>query len=164
MESQMNGYSVNIGVGNQLGAKLRVAPGESDSGIAVVEHTLPPKKLGAPLHRHNREDEISYVLEGELAVKEGEDITVAEAGEFVVKERGMWHTFWNPGSETVRFLEIIVPGDFAEYFEEISKVGSGGSPREEQAQERVKELGEEYGFESDPSSVEELIEKHGLER
>jgi hypothetical protein len=31
---------------------------------SVVEHTLGPHVLAGPLHRHTREDEYSYVLEG----------------------------------------------------------------------------------------------------
>ena len=46
--------------------------------MAVVEHTLAPGTLGAPLHRHANEDEISYVLEGELTAKQGEEVDLQE--------------------------------------------------------------------------------------
>ena len=39
--------------------------------VALVEHTLAPGYLGAPPHRHEREDEISYILEGQLTVLPG---------------------------------------------------------------------------------------------
>jgi uncharacterized cupin superfamily protein len=46
-------------------------------GLAgIVEHTLEAKSLGAPMHKHTREDEISYLLEGELSViQNGQIIT-----------------------------------------------------------------------------------------
>jgi uncharacterized cupin superfamily protein len=34
--------------------------------LSVVEHTLPPHVLAGPLHYNSREDECSYVLEGQL--------------------------------------------------------------------------------------------------
>ena len=39
---------------------------ETGGAIAVVEHTLGPRVLAAPVHRHSREDEYSLVLEGRL--------------------------------------------------------------------------------------------------
>ncbi len=164
MSTNWDKYSVQIGVGNNLGAKLRVAPDESTAGVAVVEHTLPPQKLAAPLHRHTREDEISYVLEGRMGIQEGEVISTVEAGQFAVKERNVWHTFWNPGPEPLRFLEIITPGDFAGYFQEIAEIVPADGVRDEETLQRVGELGDDYGFESDFQSVPELLERHGLER
>lgn len=35
-------YSVEAGINGNLGAELRVAPGEGEHGVAVVEHTLAP--------------------------------------------------------------------------------------------------------------------------
>jgi quercetin dioxygenase-like cupin family protein len=80
----------------------RATPSLTD--VAIVEHTLPPGKLASPLHRHSREDEITYVLGGRMGVQEGDAVRTVEAGEFAVKERGVWHTFWNPGPEPLRFL------------------------------------------------------------
>jgi quercetin dioxygenase-like cupin family protein len=151
-------YSVTLG---NLGADLKIAPDDSDSGIAVVEHTLAPRSLGAPMHRHSHEDEISYVLDGELTVQQGEEVWTVGAEEFVVKGRDVWHTFWNAGSEPVRFLEIIAPGEFADYFEEMADVWDGGMPDEE-TMRRIGEIGEKYGNESKPESIPELCQRHGL--
>ncbi|AUV81980.1 cupin domain-containing protein [Salinigranum rubrum] len=145
-----------------LGAKLLVAPDESESGVAVVEHTLPPQTLGAPLHRHSHEDEISFVLEGTLGVQEGETVSTVEAGEIVVKERDVWHTFWNDGDDPLRFLEFISPGGFAAYFEEVADVLSGGPP-DEQTMARVGEICARHDLEMDPESVPTLMERHGVD-
>ena len=59
-------------------------PSEATAGsVAVVEHVLGPRQLGSPLHRHSREDEISHVLEGELAVQQGDRIEIARVGETI---------------------------------------------------------------------------------
>ena len=53
---------------------------QSDGLLAVVQHVLAPHVLAAPVHRHGREDEYSFVIEGRLGVwQDGEEI-VAEAG------------------------------------------------------------------------------------
>lgn len=161
MTREWTNYDVDAGLAGNLRAELRVTPDESESGVAVVEHTLAAGKLAAPLHRHSREDEITYVLEGTMGVQEGEEVSTVEAGEFVVKPRGVWHTFWNPGPGELSFLEIVAPGRFAGYFEELATL----LPAEDaETRERIDELGDAYGFESDPESVPELMERHDLER
>ena len=57
----------------------------------------PPRHLAAPWHRHTREDEYSYVLEGRLGAQLGDDVVYAEAGDLAFKPREQWHTFWNAG-------------------------------------------------------------------
>ncbi|WP_459191886.1 cupin domain-containing protein [Halosimplex sp. J119] len=156
-------YDVQVGVGGNLGAKLRVAPDEGENEVAVVEHTHPPGRLAAPLHRHSGEDEISYILEGEMGVQEGETVSTVEAGSFATKGRGVWHTFWNPGPEPLRFLEIITPGEFAWYFGEAAEIlPDDGEPDEEAARE-LAALHDRYDFEIAPESVPRLLERHGLE-
>jgi quercetin dioxygenase-like cupin family protein len=156
-------YSVEVGVGRNLGADLRVSPEEGENDLAVVEHTLPPRKLAAPLHRHSCEDEISYILEGTMGVQEGESVSTVSAGEFAVKGRNVWHTFWNPGPEQLRFLEIITPGEFAWYFKKADEtLPETGEPDEQQAQQ-LAQLHEELQFEMKPESVPQLIERHDLE-
>src|SRR6476659_3460419 len=95
-------------------------------GFALVEHTLPPHALGSPLHRHTSEDEYSYVLEGRLGAQLGEHVVEAGPGELVQKHRGQEHAFWNAGDEPLRFLEIISPGRFAQYFRELAPVLAAG--------------------------------------
>ena len=90
-----------------------------DSGalVALVEHTLAPGVLAAPMHRHSREDEYSHVLQGVLGVVQDDDEATAEAAAVVFKPRGHWHTFWNAGDETLRVLEIITPLGWKDFSE-----------------------------------------------
>ena len=50
----------------RLGTVHKVPAYVTEGRLAAIEHTLPPRQLAAPLHRHSREDEISIVLEGRL--------------------------------------------------------------------------------------------------
>jgi len=156
-------YSVSVGLDRNLKAELKVAPEEGSNDVAVVEHTLPPEKLAAPLHRHSNEDEISYILQGRMGVQEGDEVSVIETGEFAVKERGIWHTFWNPGPEQLRFLEIITPGEFAWYFAETDAILPETGEPDVEAVEQLVELHDRYDFELDPESVPRLLDRHGLD-
>ena len=94
-----------------VGVRFMVWGAETGGLFSLVEHPIPPKTLAAPYHRHAREDEYSYVLEGRMGALLGDDVVYAEAGDLVYKPRNQWHTFWNAGDEPCRILEIIAqPG------------------------------------------------------
>ena len=141
-----------------------LAAGAADGGAYVlIEHTLGPGLLGAPPHRHAREDECSYVLEGTLTVWREGAVTVVGPGGVVAKPRGEWHTFWNAGAGPVRFLEVIAPGAFAGYFRELGALVApalaAGRPPDTAA---IGELAARYGLEFDFSAMGPLLGKHGL--
>lgn len=92
---------------------------ETSGRVAIVEHILGPRVLAGPVHKHSREDEFSYVLEGRLAARLGDDDVVAETGDLVFKPRNQWHAFWNPTDERVRVLEIISPAGLEEFFKRL---------------------------------------------
>ncbi|CAN5202095.1 hypothetical protein BH23BAC1_BH23BAC1_50870 [soil metagenome] len=96
---------------------------ETGKRFALVEHLLPAKTLAAPLHRHSREDEYSFILEGRIGALLGDDEVYGKAGDLIFKPRGQWHTFWNAGDEPLRLLEIISPCGFEEAFREIYGTG-----------------------------------------
>ncbi len=127
--------------------------------VALVEHTLGPGLLGAPLHRHSREDEISYVLEGTLTVQQGTRTEQAGPGGCIHKPKGVFHAFWNSGNEPVRFLEVIAPGGFEHFFEELAVLASH---RETLDLVALAGLARAYGVEFDLASVDTLLARHGL--
>jgi mannose-6-phosphate isomerase-like protein (cupin superfamily) len=130
----------------------------SDGGFALVEHPMAARALAAPLHRHTREDEYSYVLEGRLGALLGDDVLEAGPGELVFKPRGEWHTFWNAGDDPCRVLEIIAPAGFERFFDEL--VDLGGVVEADPA--ALGEMCGRYALEMDPSSVPSLIERFGV--
>jgi mannose-6-phosphate isomerase-like protein (cupin superfamily) len=133
--------------------------GENVGGdFSLVEHPLSARALAAPLHRHTREDEYSFVLEGRMGGLLGEDVVEAGPGELVFKPRNEWHTFWNAGDEPCRILEIIAPAGFEHFFEEL--VDMGGVL--EASPEEVAALADRYGLEMKPETVPELLERFGL--
>src|SRR3954452_9510311 len=91
---------------------------DSSGGFSLVEHPIAPRGLAAQLHRHSREDEYSFVLEGRVGALLGEEVVYGEPGDLIFKPRDQWHTFWNAGDEPARILEIISPAGFEQFFAE----------------------------------------------
>jgi quercetin dioxygenase-like cupin family protein len=141
-----------------LGIRFMVEGEETGGQFALVEHPLAPRALGAPMHRHTNEDEYSYVLEGRMGAKLGDEVVFAEPGDFVFKPRGQWHTFWNAGDEPARLLELISPPGFENYFREMGELVAGGPPDPE----KRAAIAAKYQLEVDPDSVPGLVEEHGL--
>jgi mannose-6-phosphate isomerase-like protein (cupin superfamily) len=79
---------------------------------------MPPRTGGPELHVHSREDEGSYVIEGELTVVAGDERFIAGPGAFVWLPRDIPHTFANLGDEAVRAVGLIVPGGLEGMFVE----------------------------------------------
>ena len=142
-----------------LGTTYKVLSNSVSGSAAVVEHTLEAKSLGAPMHKHTHEDEISYVLEGNLSVMQNGKIQTVAIGEYVVKPRGIFHTFWNAGDERIRFIEIISPGNFEYYFAEIAPFLAPGKPPE---LDKLMATAAKYGLEFDMSAAAAIIKKFGL--
>ena len=142
-----------------IAARMMIWTEETGGGFSLVEHPMPPRRLAAPVHKHSREDEYSYVLEGRMGALLGDDVVYAEAGDTVFKPRDQWHTFWNAGDTPCRILEIIAPGGFEHFFDELGEAIESGTA----GPEKLGELGDKYGLEFQPETVGQLCEEHGLE-
>jgi quercetin dioxygenase-like cupin family protein len=148
-----------LGFLGSIGVRFMIDGDETDQGFSLVEHPMSPRALAAPLHRHTREDEYSYVLEGKMGALLGDEVVVAQAGDLVHKPRNQWHTFWNAGDEPCRILEIIAPAGFEDFFRELDALGGAlQAPPEELAA-----LSERYGLEMQPDSIPGLLERFGLQ-
>ncbi len=144
------------GMLGSIGVRFMISSEESGGGFSLVEHPMPPRALAAPLHRHSREDEYSFVLEGRVGALLGDEVVEGGPGDLIFKPRNQWHTFWNPGDEPARILEVISPGGFEKYFKEIVELPQGSGPDERRA------IGARFGLEFDLESIPKLIEKYGL--
>jgi quercetin dioxygenase-like cupin family protein len=141
-----------------IGVRFMIDGAETDERFSLVEHPMSARALAAPLHRHTREDEYSFVLEGKMGALLGEEVLVASSGDLVFKPRNQWHTFWNAGDEPARILEIISPAGFERFFEEL--VDLGGVT--EATPDKLAELCGRYELEMNPDSVPSLLERFGL--
>jgi quercetin dioxygenase-like cupin family protein len=149
--------SQHVRFGKALGTRRLLDTAATGGAFAVVEHDLPAGQLGSPIHTHADEDEYSYVLTGRLTAQIGDDIIEAGSGELVVKPRGIPHAFWNAGTEPVRFLELISPGGFEEYFFALA------GPFNARDQQAMADIRDRYRLDIRVESIPELLERHRLQ-
>lgn len=139
-------------------ATTRLTPADTGS-ISIVEHVFAPGAL-VPPHRHTREDEISYVVEGRIGFRsDGQEVSLA-AGGYIVKPRGELHAMWNAGAEPARMIEIMSPAGFEAYFVELAAaVAAAGGPPDPSVRTQIAER---FGLTFDLTEVPDLVARHGL--
>jgi mannose-6-phosphate isomerase-like protein (cupin superfamily) len=148
------------GLLGSMGVRFILGADETDGGFSLVEHPIPARALAAPLHRHSREDEYSFVLEGRVGALLGHEVVYGDPGDLIFKPRGEWHTFWNAGDEPARILEMISPAGFERYFEEMVELlqKSVGTPDPNE----LRAIAARHGLEVERDSIARLTEEHGL--
>jgi mannose-6-phosphate isomerase-like protein (cupin superfamily) len=129
--------------------------GASTQGrVSLVGHVIAPRSLAAPMHLHEREDEFSFVMSGQVAaISDGHEL-LAGPGELLAKPRGEWHTFWNPGDEPTTLLEIITPAGLEKLFRSFAS----GEP----TPEALMVMAAEYGCQVDFAATMELAASKSL--
>lgn len=70
--------------------------GEQTNGVLTAVEFLAPRNFGPPLHRHEAEDELFYILTGELWLSCGDVEAVHGEGSVVWLPRGLPHTLPGP--------------------------------------------------------------------
>jgi quercetin dioxygenase-like cupin family protein len=121
---------------------VKLSGEETQGGCAVLEGWTPPGG-GPPMHRHTREDECFYVLEGQYEFRVGDQMVPAPKGAFVFGPRGIPHSFNNIGTTEARILVLIQPAGLEKLFEEASEMLRSG--RADPVQ--MAALSERYGIE-----------------
>jgi mannose-6-phosphate isomerase-like protein (cupin superfamily) len=139
-------------VARRHGRGVQALRGGNRRGVRVVEHPIEPGRLIVP-HVHEHEDEYSYVLEGTIGARVGDHEVVAGQGSYVIKPRGLMHTFWNAGPGPARLLELISPAGFEKYFAELA---------EAEDPDRRQELAAKYGVTYSDEWVAELTSRYNL--
>ena len=158
-DGEMTGRVIRAGDGEVLGSpdgcrdRFLINSNEWGGRFALVEHLLAPGSIAAPMHRHTKEDEFSFILEGRVSYHAAGEELEATVGDLVFKPRGEWHTFWNATDEPARVLEMISPGGLEEAFRIIDSAPGD------------LDLGpviDPYGCEGDMDATLPIIEKYGL--
>jgi mannose-6-phosphate isomerase-like protein (cupin superfamily) len=147
------------GMLGSMGVRFMLSGEETGGGFSLVEHPIPPRALAAPLHRHSREDEYSFVIEGRIGALLGDELVYAEPGDLIFKPRGQWHTFWNASEHPARILEMISPAGFERYFAEMVERLQTDPPPEPS---EFAAIAARHGLEVDRDSIPRLVEDYGL--
>ena len=102
---------------------MKATADETDGAFLIFEDLMPRGKT-TPLHVHAGEDEVLYVLDGEIAVHiDGREETVVRNG-IAVAPRGVPHAFLVT-SETARVLTLQTPGSAEAFYRGASEAASG---------------------------------------
>lgn len=117
---------------------------EDCEGQASVFHMTVPPMSGPPLHRHSREDEWFYVLDGEITIEVDGHRTVLRVDASGFAPRGTAHAYQNFSGSTARMLVMTMPGGFERFFAEVSAATEGQSAPDFA---RLEGLMNQYGME-----------------
>jgi mannose-6-phosphate isomerase-like protein (cupin superfamily) len=106
-----------------------LADGAATGGSAFQFECLVPPGSGPPLHRHEREDELFFVVEGEFRfVLDGQE-SIASPGAFVYAPRESVHAFQNTSSQVGRLLVTCTPAGLDEAFRAVKRPDAGSNER-----------------------------------
>ena len=99
---------------------VRIHAGHAETGAYSLLEFAGPRGDMPPLHVHERDTEIFYVLDGELSLFVGESVTRVDAGGVVVAPAGIPHVY-RVDADEARWLVIASPGaDFERFVEQAS--------------------------------------------
>lgn len=108
------------------GKLLDMAPGRfsalkllgGETADSISEETA-PAGTETTFHLHHDSDEVAYVLEGEVTMKIGDEVTVGKTGSCAFFPRNIPHAWKNTGAETARILFLYTPAAAGGFFEEM---------------------------------------------
>jgi quercetin dioxygenase-like cupin family protein len=137
---------------------FKVVPAQVGGAYEMHEQQIPAGTLVAP-HTHNRQDQVSYVLDGVLGFLVGDREFEVPAGGMVYRPRGITHAVWNPSPAGARMLELSSPGQemeaFFRAFDELTQARQVTAAA-------VAELARPYGITYDLGLVPGLEDLHGV--
>lgn len=136
-----DGHVVAAGA-SELRIKLR--HGDGDSHLAVLLGTLAPGFQGPPPHRHRAMVDCFFVLDGTVTFSVEGEPRDAAAGELVLVEPGMVHTFANTTDAPARILNLFAPAGLDRYLVELGELTASGT---ELTRALMGELASKYDFE-----------------
>ena len=97
---------------------IRLDAGQTAGRLTVHEHVL-PGGFQSPLHAHVEDDEVFYVLEGELTAHLDGTDERASTGDVILFPRGVPHAF-RVESSTARVLAVNTPAGHERFFRALS--------------------------------------------
>ena len=106
--------------------------------MAMGTQALPGGEM-IPVHRHEHQDEILFIHEGEATGVLGDSSVQVVPGTTVYVPRGVWHGVRNTESETVSIVWVVSPPGLEGFFRDIG-VPEGGDcvPMEAAEMEEIR--------------------------
>ena len=117
---------------------------ETNGQYCFIEGIIPPGG-GDPPHIHSREEELNYILEGELTYWLDNEEVIAPKGAYINIPKGVKHGFRNQTNKEARVLFLTSPAGIEGLLDELAE-------NEEMAHHPegpiagLNEVGKKYGF------------------
>lgn len=99
---------------------VKVAAADTLGRLTVLEGRMAPQLSGPPGHVHDGHDETFIVLEGRMRFRIGDGFQTAVPGETMFASRRLAHGFNNPYDEPARYVAILTPSGYEDYFRKVS--------------------------------------------
>jgi quercetin dioxygenase-like cupin family protein len=123
------------------GSATIVLTGDQTDGTFALVDAVVRRKDEPPLHLHTREDEVIYVLDGEIEVSLAGNRTEHVAGDAIYMPKGCEHAY-RLRSETARLFHFWVPAGMEGFYRELDHTAS-----QDRYVERLITLAARYGME-----------------
>lgn len=131
----------------------QVLSGEQSGGPLGVALVTQPPGVATPLHRHTKESEAFYVIDGAMTYRAGDETFTLGPGDFIWLPLGVPHAFRITGDVPARALALTTPGGLLGLYDEVGIAASerrlpngDGRPLPEEIA-RWGEIGPRYGLE-----------------
>jgi len=125
-----------------LGVTHKLTRFQTGSAYYLFETVFEPES-GNRLHVHRHEDEVVYIVEGEIEIRLDNQKLKAGTGGIAHLPRNIPHALYNPLKTPLRLLAIAIPGGMEDYFDELSDAIKDGAL--DDAIDR--EISQKYGIE-----------------
>jgi quercetin dioxygenase-like cupin family protein len=118
---------------------IKISAEDTEGQLSVLEYTGHVKG-GPPLHFHNNQNEIFYILEGEYTFQVGEEKYLMKEGDTIFLPRQIPHSFAQISEEGKMLFFFQPSGDMENYFRKTGSLKSMPAPEE------GSKIFEEYGM------------------
>lgn len=99
---------------------IKATSEQTGGAFGLIEQVV-PVGFESPYHVHHAEEEIFFVLEGELSFISGERRMVGTTGSYIYLPRDIPHGFKVIGDQPARFFVLSVPTGFEQFVIEMSE-------------------------------------------
>ena len=137
-------YYFDVGLGS-----VCLSGKDTGGAYCLLEVSLAPG-MAVTRHTHTREDEVYFVLAGELEATVGEETFILQPGDTLLAPRDIPHQLRNSGNSTNHYLLLFSPSGFEEFImaTAVPAPDNAVAPTEppKVAVQKVHELAAKYGI------------------
>jgi len=117
------GRATRVPIPNSL---FKAVGTDTNGAYALLEYEV---TFDIPLHIHHREDEATYVLEGSVTIRVGDDNFTLTRGDFLFMPKGIPHSIARNAESRIRILALSTPSGFEHFMEDLTEALTAGHDR-----------------------------------